>query len=127
MLKKFILTILLIIVGNLAVTPYIYASGNSEENVNFAKKVKMEIAKLGVGTDARIKVKLKDGTKLKGYVSEIKENSFTIIETKNGNAASVLYSQAKQVKGNNLSSEVIIGIGVVAFLVILLLVTGSAS
>ncbi len=71
---------------------------NSEENVKFAKKVKTEIAKLGVGTDARIKVKLKDGTKLKGYVSEIKENSFTIIETKNGNAASVLYSQAKQVR-----------------------------
>lgn len=127
MLNKFILTTLLILVGNLAVAPYIYASGNSEEDVKFAKKVKTEIVKLGVGTDARIKIKLKDGTKLKGYVSEIKEDSFTVIETKNGNATTVLYSQAKQVKGNNLSSRVIIGIGVVVFLVILLVGIGYSS
>lgn len=120
MLKRILLMTLLVLITNLAVTPYTFASDNLEKEARFAEKVKTEIAKLGVGTDARIKVKLKDGTKLKGYISEINEDSFTVKDTKNGNATSVPYSNAKQVKGNNLSDGVVIAIAFAALFGVLI-------
>ena len=51
---------------------YVPVSANSkiESEAEFSAKVKAEIMKLGIGTDARIKVKLRDDSKLKGYVSD---------------------------------------------------------
>ncbi len=127
MLKRYLLMTLLVLVTNLAVLPHVYASGNAEKEAEFAEKVKSEISKLGVGTDARIKVKLKDGTKLKGYVSEIKDTEFSVTDAKTGKTIPVPYSHAKQVQGNNRLSGVLIGIGVVAFIVIVFAVFGKGS
>ncbi len=52
----------------------------------FAGKVKAEIAKLGTGSDARVKIKLKDGTKIKGYIMEAGENQFVVMNSKNGSS-----------------------------------------
>ncbi len=122
MLKRFLLMTLLVLTTNLAVTPYVYASGSAEKEARFTEKVKTEIAKLGVGTDARIKVKLKDGTKLKGYVSEIKDTEFSVTNAKTGETIPVPYSHAKQVKGNNDLTGVLVGIGVVGLLVVLAII-----
>ncbi len=127
MLKRILLMTLLVLVTNLAVSPYVFASGNAEKEAEFAEKVKSEIAKIGVGTDARIKVKLKDGTKLKGYVSEIKDTEFSVTDAKTGKTIPVPYSHAKQIKGNNLLTGVIIGIGFFAFIVIVFAVFGKGS
>ncbi len=67
-----------------------------------------------------MKVKLKDGTKIKGYVSVISENQFTVINAKTGQATQVPYPQVKQVKGNNLSGGVVIAIAVVAAVVFII-------
>jgi hypothetical protein len=127
MLKRFLLMALLVLITNLAVTPYVYASGNAEKEAEFAEKVKSEIAKIGVGTDARIKVKLKDGTKLKGCVSEIKDTEFSVTDAKTGKTIPVPYSHAKQVKGNNLSSQFIIGLVVVGAIVASLVIIGLSA
>ena len=118
--------IIVILVVNLAVVPFVFASDTTEKEAKFAEKVKAEIIKLGVGTDARIKVKLKDGTKLKGYISEIKEDNFTVVDTKSGNATSVAYSNAKQIKGNNLSTNVKIVL-VFAALIAVILITNAVK
>jgi len=83
---------------------------------------KTNIAKLGSGTDAKVQVKLKDGTKLKGYVSQINENSFVVMNEKTGIPTEVPYPNAKQVKGNNLSTGVIIAIGIGIAVAIILLI-----
>ncbi len=57
-------------------------AGTKEEK--FAERVKTEIAKLGTGTDAKIKLKLKDGTKIKGYVMEADEDQFVVMNSKTG-------------------------------------------
>jgi hypothetical protein len=82
--------------------------------------VKTKITKLGTGSDAKIKLKLKDGTKLKGYIIESNENGFAVMNSKTGQPVSVSYSQVGQAKGNNLSSGVIIAIGVVAAIVFII-------
>jgi hypothetical protein len=45
----------------------------SKKDKEFPQKVKSEVTKLGTGPDAKIQVKLKDGTKIKGHVIEVKD------------------------------------------------------
>ena len=101
MLKKMLSMFLVVLLINLAGLPSVYANDSkSEREAKFAEKVKTEISKLGVGTDSKVEVKLKDGTKLKGYVSEINEDGFVVTDA-NGKSTPVPYPSPKQVKGNN--------------------------
>ena len=96
------------------------AASSKPNEVDLAAKVKAAIAKLGVGSDARVEVRLRDKTKLKGYVSEANENGFVVVDEKTGVATQVTYPQVKKVKGkNNLSGEKIaIGIFIAALIVV---------
>jgi hypothetical protein len=60
-------------------------------------------------------VKLRDKTKLKGYVSEAGQDSFVIVNEKTSATSTVSYEQVKQVKGNNLSTaaEIALGVGII--------------
>ncbi len=86
------------------------AAGDSD--ALFAAKVKAEVAKLGAGSNARVKVRLRDKTKLEGYVSEVAEEHFVVTDSKTGKAVTVSYSEVEKVKGNNLSAGAKIGIAV---------------
>jgi small nuclear ribonucleoprotein (snRNP)-like protein len=125
MLKKLISMLLIGLVMNLAVVTT-FAETKAEKEVKFAEKVKANVTKLGVGKNAKVQVKLKDGTKLKGYVSQINESSFAVIDHKTGEATEVPYRNAKQVKGNNWSTGVTIAVVIVIVLVIAAIV-GATS
>jgi hypothetical protein len=88
-----------------------FAANSPEKEARFAQKVKAQIAKLGTGPAARIDLKLRDKTKLKGYVSEVGNESFAVVDDKTGSATTVAYPQVRQVKGNNLSTGAKIAIG----------------
>ncbi|MBX7172636.1 MAG: hypothetical protein K1X72_16830 [Pyrinomonadaceae bacterium] len=129
MFKKYLTLILTVLIINLSFSSAAFAETKEEKEAKFAQKVKTEIAKLGTGTEAKIQVKLKDGTKLKGYVSQINEDSFVVTDEKTGTSTEVPYPQAKQVKGNNLSTGVKIAIGVgitIGVIVLLALLTQNA-
>lgn len=122
MIKKFLVAPLLLLILNLAMTPTVWASGNSEKEAKLAEKVKTGIAKLGAGTDSKVKLKLKDGTKLKGFISEISEDGFVVKNEKTGESVSVPYSSVKQVRGNNLRGDVIAVVALIALIAIPLLI-----
>lgn len=92
-----------------------YAGSREDKDIRFAQKVKEGIAKLGTGEEARVEVKLRDKTKLKGYVSQAGPDSFLIVDEKTSSTSTVSYAQVKQVKGNNLSTaaEIALGIGII--------------
>ena len=122
MMKKILSLMLVGLLINLMAVNSVYADPKAEKEARFAEKVKAGIAKLGTGREARIEVKLKDKTKLKGYVSQINENSFVVVEDKTGMVTEVPYPNAKQVKGNNLSKNVtltLVLVGILAVAVIL--------
>ena len=106
-----------------------YAGSKEEKEIRFAEKVKEGIGKLGTGADARVEVKLRDKTKLKGYVSEAGEDSFIIVDEKTSAISRVAYSQVKQVKGHNLSTaaEIAIGVGVILLPIVMVLLLVSQS
>ncbi len=85
-----------------------------------AEKVKAAVAKLGSGPDEKVKLKLSDGTKLNGYVSEIKAESFSVTNERTGVVTQVGYANAKQIRGNNLSTKakVAIGLGILLGIII---------
>jgi hypothetical protein len=85
--------------------------------------VKLGVEKVGSGRDTRVEVKLRDKTRLKGYVSEIGENDFVVTDVKTGASNKVAYADVKQIKGNNLSTgaKIAIGIGIGVGLTILVL------
>jgi hypothetical protein len=87
-----------------------------------AAKAKAAIAKRGTGKDARVEVRLTDGTSLKGYVSEAGSDSFTLTDSKTGATRTVAYSEVSQVKrsGGGLSTRtwIIIGAAVTASVIV---------
>jgi hypothetical protein len=104
------------------------AKSKEENQAQLIQKVRTEISKLGVGRDARVEVKLQDKTKLAGYVSEVKDESFILTDVKTSGTTAVAYADVTQVKGHNLSTGAKIGIGVgigVAIVVIVLAIWWS--
>lgn len=100
-------------------------AGTKEEK--FAEKVKTEIAKLGTGTDAKIKLKLKDGTKIKGYIIEANENQFVVMNSKTGQAVPIAYPQVGQAKGNNLSTGAIFLISAIGLVILSIILASNIS
>ena len=116
MLKRILSLTVIGLLLNLVCYSSVAASSRPKE-VDFAAKVKAAIAKLGVGSNARVEVRLRDKTRLKGYVGEANENGFVVVNEKTGIVTQVAYPQVKKVKGrNNLSGEKIALILVLALL-----------
>ena len=90
-------------------------------------KVKDGIAKLGVGRDARIKVHLRDKTKVAGYVSRAGDADFTVTDLDTGRATEVAYGDVTKVKGNNLHTGWKIAIGAGVLLTILLILVWTEA
>ena len=66
-----------------------------------AEKIRARVAKLGTGKRARVEVTANDDRKLKGYIGEISENSFTIVDPKLGTVTTISYDEVRQVKSRN--------------------------
>ena len=126
MLKKSLSFALVILLLNAVSINSVYAGSKEEKEVRFAARVKENVSKLGTGKEAWIEVKLRDKTKIKGYVSQINENSFVVVEDKTNLATEVPYRNAKQVKGNNLSSGVTVVL-VIAIVLAIAAIVGATS
>jgi len=78
-----------------------------------AAKVRMDVFKLGVGEKARVEVKLRDNSKLKGYIGEAKADSFTVVDSENGYRQTIAYADVDKVKktagGFSTRSWIILG------------------
>jgi preprotein translocase subunit SecF len=129
MFKKVLYLALVAFLINVTGVSLAYAGSKEEKEIRFAEKVKEGIGKLGTGAEARIEVKLRDKTKLKGYVGEAGEDSFVIVDEKTGEKSTVTYPQVKQVRGNNISkgAKIAIGVGVILIPIIIALIFVSSG
>ena len=121
MLKKVCSVIISALLLQAAAVPA-FAKSSAEKEAKRVEKVRAQLAKLGTGRDAVVRVELRDKTKLEGYVSEVGAESF-VITSKAGVATAVAYPQVVKAKGNNLSTgaKIAIGVGVAAAIVLLIL------
>jgi hypothetical protein len=111
---KFVVSGMALLLINLVCATSAPAKPSAESDADLAAKVKASIVKIGTGPAALVELKLRDGSKLKGYVSEANDRSFVIVDNKTRVARDVPYPQVKRVKGNNLSTgaKVAIGFGI---------------
>ena len=121
MFEKILAIVLASLMINLVSMNPAYADSKEERQAHFVERVKKSIAKLGIGSDARVEIRLRDNTKLKGYISDSGEDAFVVIDAKTGAARTVTYPQVKQIKGNNLSEGVKIAIGVAVAIALVLI------
>ena len=87
------------------------AKSAAEKEAKRATTVRAKLDKLGTGQDARVRVELRDKTKLEGFVSAADADTFTVTDDA-GKSTTVPYPQVKRAQGNNLSTGAKIGIGV---------------
>ena len=131
MFKKLVTLLLVALVMNLAGVRLAYADSKEEKQARYAEKIKTNVLKLGTGESTRVKVKLRDQSKLEGFISDAGAESFTVTDRKTGVATVVAYPQVKSVQGNNLSTgaKIAIGAGVAAALIFIILwfTTGPGS
>ena len=98
------------------------AQSSGKDEVKALEKIKAKIAKLGVGEKARAQIKLRNGLKIKGYVSSAALNDFALTERKSGTTTTVAYADVVEVRKPGLSTgakiaiAVGIGVGVLAVL-----------
>jgi len=127
MLKKICSAVLSALLLQAAAVPA-FAATSAEREARRAEKVRTQIAKLGTGADARIRVTLRDKTKLEGYVSQADADSFAVTD-RDGTATTVAYPQVRTAQGNNLSTgaKIAIGVGIGAGVTLLIVLLIAAS
>lgn len=128
MLKRSLAFGLWIVVLNLFFSTSAFAQSTQDKDAKFTAKVKANIQKLGQGKDVRVQVKLKNGTKLKGHIDQINQDSFVVINDATGTATEVPYSETKQVKGSNRYGVwTVIGVGTLTAMIAILIVAGNSD
>lgn len=124
MLKQIISGALVLLLVQMFFVHQAFAETKEEK---FTAKVRTGVIKLGTGPAAKIQVKLKDKTKIKGYIIESNETEFLVMNSKTGEAVPVPYPTVKQVRGNNVSTGVKIAIYAALIFAAILIVTVIAG
>jgi hypothetical protein len=127
MLKKICSAVLTALLLQAAAVPALAGTG-AEREARRAEKVRTQLARLGTGPDARIRLELRDKTKLEGYISGASPEGFVVVN-KAGVATTVAYPQVRKARGNNLSTggKIAIGIGIGAGITLLIVLLIAAS
>ena len=87
------------------------AQSPREKEPQQADIIKARVTRLGMGRQARVEVKLKDNTKLKGYIGQIAEDKFALIDPKHGTVTPIPYDQVQQIKNTNYKGWYALGFG----------------
>jgi hypothetical protein len=104
--------------GGVAVVAKGKAKEKTDVKLSEAEKIRRKVLRHGTGTKVRARVKLADGTKLKGYISEAATDDFTLVRTDGGTGAPVKINYRDvtefkaQGKGMSTTAKVLIGTGV---------------
>jgi hypothetical protein len=97
------LAVVLLAGGSLPVFAQTQTDANTE-------KVKAVVAKRGVNEKKRVRVKMLSGVKMKGYISQIGDDSFTLAISKTRQPVVIPYREVSKVESGGLSGGARIGI-----------------
>ncbi len=75
-----------------------FAQTSTERDSQFVIKIKNKIAEIGTEPNRKVKIRLNDGAKLKGYITEIKDDHFSMFDKTSGKVVDVEYPKVVEVK-----------------------------
>ena len=101
-------------------------SQKNDKSTKKIEKLKTEVAKLGTGKQARVEVTTANGSKVKGFVSQVNENSFVVTNESSGVTTEIQFSDVNKLAGRNMSTgtKIAIGFGIAAVALLLLVFIG---
>ena len=77
--------------------------------------IKSKVARIGVGAKAKATVRMKNGTKVKGYIAQVQEDDFVIRDRKTDAPTTIRYADVVKVdenKGHSTARNIAIGVGI---------------
>jgi len=99
---------------------------NNSVETNKVEKIKTDVNRRGTGEKSKVVVKMKNGTKLKGFINQAGQDSFDLTDSKTKQTTVVAYRDVAQVKKQGLSTGVKIAIGVGIAAAVTVIVLGVA-
>jgi len=91
-----------------------FGAGQKADKQTPIEKVKIQVAKVGVGEKARATITTKDGAKIKGYVSQAGDDDFVMRDRKTSSPTTIRYADVAKVErnqGHSVAKIVLIAIG----------------
>ena len=76
------------------------------------EKVKAEVRKRGTGERPKVVVKMKDGRKIEGNISQVLDDSFDLLDAKTKQPTTIPYRDVAQVRKTGWSTAAKVGLGV---------------
>ena len=94
-------------------------AARAQSNLNTETKAKTEVTNRLDKKETRVKVRLRNGSEMKGRITQSSENSFTLTDEKSGSKSDIAFADVLNVEGRGMSKKkktfIGIGIGVAAF------------
>ena len=91
----------------------------AQSSLNAETKAKAEVVNRLNKKETRVKVKLRNGSEVKGRLTQSSENSFTLTDEKTGNRSDIAYADVMNVEGRGMSKKkkmfIAIGAGAAVF------------
>ena len=120
--------LLLVTVPHPAVAGQNSSQGGAQ--VPTVEAVKSRVARLGVGAKAKATIRLKNGTKVKGYIAQADEEDFVVRDRKTDAPTTIRYADVLKVEDNkghstarNIAIGVAVGVGAVLAVIGILIST----
>ena len=100
-----------------------FVSAQTAQTAENLVKVKDTVLKRGKGEKSRVEVQMFSGAKMKGYISESGNDTFTLVDEKTKQPATIAFSDVAKVKtlatkGDKTALYILAGVGVAAAVVL---------
>jgi hypothetical protein len=110
--KSLALALSVILIHTCAAAP-LNASAQAGSKPTHVEEIRSKVAVAGVSSEKIVEVRLKDGTKLKGHITNIQEDSFDLSVLPNGEKKSILYTDVSKLGTSWSTKKAVLVIGVV--------------
>ncbi len=113
MLRKLLVLALIGLISNFAFAAKVSETGKKVTyKQDSVTEIKAKLAKIGTGEKAKVTIEMLDKSKIKGFVSKIDEDSFTVTASDFSTKTNISYDQVKKVsrRGLSIGSKVAIGV-----------------
>jgi hypothetical protein len=84
----------------------------AQQQLDQTAKVKAEVVNRLNKKEERVKVRLSNGTEVKGHITQTNENGFTLLNEKTKTGTDIAYADVQNVEGRGMSKTKKIAIGV---------------
>jgi len=130
MTKRLLIVMLTLLLMNAHSHAAFGVQAQTQADAQTLEQVRSKIARLGVGEKAKTTLRLKDGSKVKGYVAQIRETDVVIRDRQTDQPTPVLFRDIARVddnRGHGTAKKIGLGVAIGAGAVLVVIAALIAS